>query len=313
MFIRVPVLVPPHEFLQECQQRTFQASQRTRVYTLVDGKQIFGLKTHQPLKGSFAYVKFAETAEGTPLARRICKIHDPADALCVQKSLAVLGRLQGKEGIIPYYGHVEYVSKKNIHKTVLFFDRAKSDFFEVLSEIDSKPFSKAKQLSYASQLLKIFYTLQDEGAHGDVKPENILVSLDEEKLYLADFDTWISKKGPYRLGTFRYMAPEVLFLGKCKDIEKVDVWALGIILFFIFSNTTQNQYHLPWVYKNTGEEVKDAIRDFQCLTTDEKKQRFQTRILDPNILELLLRMIETNWKLRFTVQQAYEYFQAHIQ
>jgi serine/threonine protein kinase len=75
--------------------------------------------------------------------------------------------------------------------------------------------------------------------HCDIKPENILVNHSDDKLSLAliDFGLTISPGGTrYELCTITYRPPELFFSDN--DIyhtEKVDIWALGVTLYYIVS------------------------------------------------------------------------------
>lgn len=69
--------------------------------------------------------------------------------------------------------------------------------------------------------------------HRDLKPENLLVS-DKGNIKISDFGWAAIKEGVDSMkntfcGTFDYMAPEILENKPYN--EKVDVWALGVLLF----------------------------------------------------------------------------------
>jgi serine/threonine protein kinase len=67
--------------------------------------------------------------------------------------------------------------------------------------------------------------------HRDIKPENILVALNGQPK-LSDFGWSVHAPNSQRTtfcGTVDYLSPEVV-LGK-KHSEKVDVWALGVLLY----------------------------------------------------------------------------------
>lgn len=94
-------------------------------------------------------------------------------------------------------------------------------------------FSEESAYKYFTQTCSAILFLHNNGlSHRDIKPENLL--LDEcNNIKLCDF-SWCSKidsKKPFTelCGTFEYMAPEIIR----KDFynEKVDVWALGVLLY----------------------------------------------------------------------------------
>jgi serine/threonine protein kinase len=67
--------------------------------------------------------------------------------------------------------------------------------------------------------------------HRDVKLENIFIGSDGQ-IKLADFGLATSKPPPLTTlnGVLQYQAPELLVNDRAYD-EKVDVWALGIVLY----------------------------------------------------------------------------------
>jgi len=71
--------------------------------------------------------------------------------------------------------------------------------------------------------------------HGDVKPENILLSASNSKLKLADFGSSLMKGIPpeqvYHARTTAYCPPEILLGGTCN--ATTDMWAVGCILYIL--------------------------------------------------------------------------------
>jgi serine/threonine protein kinase len=93
-------------------------------------------------------------------------------------------------------------------------------------------------------LIGLQYLHSNNIIHRDLKPENILINTfpdGSDILIIGDFG--ISKKGIENirktntlngLGTVYYMAPETIY--KNLSSSKVDMWALGIILYQLFEN-----------------------------------------------------------------------------
>lgn len=94
-------------------------------------------------------------------------------------------------------------------------------------------FSEETAFKYFTQTCSAIYFLHKNGlCHRDIKPENLLLD-ENNNIKLCDF-SWcnkIDRKKPFNdfCGTYEYMAPEIIR----KDFydEKVDVWALGVLLF----------------------------------------------------------------------------------
>lgn len=87
--------------------------------------------------------------------------------------------------------------------------------------------------------------------HRDLKPSNILIDA-SKKVKIIDFG-FASLKGDFQLklycGTPEFMAPE-LIERKPYDGQKVDMWALGVILHFILTKK------YPFVGRNEREILK---------------------------------------------------------
>ena len=93
---------------------------------------------------------------------------------------------------------------------------------------------------FTSMLDAVAYCHENGVAHRDLKPENIM--LDKNwNVKLIDFGLAAPVEGrdgsgflKTKLGTVGYMAPEQL-LGRLYEGEKVDIFALGVILFVMIS------------------------------------------------------------------------------
>ena len=90
---------------------------------------------------------------------------------------------------------------------------------------------------YASQIVLVFQFLhKNHIVYRDLKPENLLIGKDGY-LRLTDFGFAKRLEKPYRTwtlcGTPEYIAPEIL-LNRGHNFS-VDWWALGILLFEMFT------------------------------------------------------------------------------
>ena len=84
------------------------------------------------------------------------------------------------------------------------------------------------------QILEAMAYLHSKGiVHRDIKPENILLT-DNFMPKLADFGTSGNKRviANTFCGTYEYMAPEIYL--RRQHTDKVDVWAMGILLYELF-------------------------------------------------------------------------------
>jgi hypothetical protein len=124
--------------------------------------------------------------------------------------------------------------------------------------------------------------------HGDIKPQNILLSEETGKMYYKIIDFGLSKilgEGEYYykgLGTLLFIAPEVyLNIG---FNHKADIWSLGVLLhYLLFGNlpfdcsneddteiayTIVNEEYIIPDYKYISKEAKDLVT--KCLVKDQR-------------------------------------------
>ena len=89
--------------------------------------------------------------------------------------------------------------------------------------------------------------------HRDLKTNNI-VFLDEEKTHVAIIDFGISSTSSggdvLKAGTLKYLPPEIFNGETFKNSTKIDMWALGIILYLLYFKT------FPFDGKNFSEIKK---------------------------------------------------------
>ncbi|KAG0378843.1 hypothetical protein BGX24_002633 [Mortierella sp. AD032] len=106
----------------------------------------------------------------------------------------------------------------------------------------------------------VAYLHSKEIVHRDLKPENLLfkTKAEDSELLIADFGlSKIIDKDKFDLltttcGTPGYMAPEIL--QKSGHGKPVDMWAIGVITFFLLSG------HTPFDRQNTLDEMHAIIK-----------------------------------------------------
>lgn len=130
---------------------------------------------------------------------------------------------------------LDYEFKEN--KIVMLIELAKhGDLYGLLPKIDELGENKILKMYY--KILKALQYLHSNNyVHRDIKPENILITK-KFKPKLADFGTSVKNNiiANTFCGTYEYMAPEVYL--RCKQNDKVDVWAVGILLYEIMHKRT---------------------------------------------------------------------------
>jgi serine/threonine protein kinase len=167
----------------------------------------------------------------------------------------------------------------DINKThiVLLIEHAKyGDLFSILPKLKEIP--ESKLLKFYFQFLKAMHYLHGQGfVHRDIKPENILITR-KFSPRLADFGTSAQTdfvKNTF-CGTYEYMAPEIY--QRLKQTEKVDIWAMGILLYEMTHQFTPFK-------KKSVPEIKKML--------DEHKIEFKPD-LNPLIKNFILRILKFN-------------------
>lgn len=139
---------------------------------------------------------------------------------------------KNKSGILPIF--TWFMDQERIYVVVEY--AIGGDLYSYMMKQPNKVLNKKDIILVIKQLAEILEIMHDNGiAHRDIKPENILL-LNEgnvKKICLADLG-WACKFNQDRrttmCGTLDYLPPEMV-RSQEYDASKVDVWALGILLY----------------------------------------------------------------------------------
>lgn len=147
--------------------------------------------------------------------------------------------------------------------------------------------SEHKIIKFFKEVVEAVSNVHESGfVHRDIKPENILIAK-RFSPKLADFGASreIGKLKNTFCGTLEYMAPEVLL--KEEQSEKVDIWALGVLLYEMFHGKTP--------FKNmSAEEIKSRIKSNDL--------RFKSDLEEP-IRQLIQRLLKYDPNERPSAQE----------
>ncbi|MGF1487838.1 MAG: pentapeptide repeat-containing protein [Prochloraceae cyanobacterium] len=152
----------------------------------------------------------------------------------------------------------------------------------------------------AIAILEILVYLQGQNPpviHGDIKPENILVNCQEEKIevYLVDF-SWSRAESPEIAasstvkGTLGFMPPEQIYNRQLSLAS--DLYSLGVTLICLFSQTKSTQIG-QLIGDSSGFKVRqitpklDAplIKWLQKMVAFKQKERYQDAVTALNALK----------------------------
>ncbi|KAB5590322.1 Pkinase domain-containing protein [Ceratobasidium theobromae] len=132
--------------------------------------------------------------------------------------------------------------------------------------------------------------------HLDLKPGNVLLTLDEGQLMLSDFGTaqdalQSSRERTGNTGTLEYCAPESLRHDQDGTLRQVtsksDMWSLGMVLHKLV------YFRLPWKNDENLTELENEIIGFQGYKANtENTQAFAKRRLPVALCQLLSKLLD---------------------
>ena len=162
---------------------------------------------------------------------------------------------------------------------------------ELSSLLSSK---KRLQEDHAKKIFRqiynaVFYIHSKSIIHRDLKPNNILF-LDEEKTHIIIIDFGISgssngnQKESVKAGTELYLPPEVLMGKEFSSNTKIDIWALGVILYRMVQGCH------PFAEKGKNSLINSIIKN---------KLEFNKKIkISESLKKLLEGLLEKNYRFR---------------
>ena len=154
--------------------------------------------------------------------------------------------------------------KKNQHENIcipcnyyildsLFIEESIQYSFDLFHALENNLINFENIYSYIKQLSSAIYHLHYECqyAHRDLKPENILIKeLNGEYIFLLtdfDFSCEINNDSKFQGGSESYAGPEI-FMKEKNDWGKLDIWALGIVIYILIFK------EFPWKIALVSDE-----------------------------------------------------------
>lgn len=174
------------------------------------------------------------------------------------------------------------------------------------------------------------YTINNYINYDDIIEKKEILKFD---IYLADFGICFHKEKEINntIQTRNYRAPEIILRIEY-NIEKIDSWSLGCILYelieekllFDFSNINDiesNRYHLYLLYKYIGiipdEMINDSYDKYKFFTKNNLLKKYNTCDFDiifdkffnnNNFIYIILKnTLEYNFNNRWSINELYNY------
>ena len=208
------------------------------------------------------------------------KLMKNVDYKCFAHELVILALLD-HENIPKFYG---IIREKNVLSLVFEFIEGKT-----LDQFNLNEFNLKERYNIIYQLASCLeYIHSKKFIHRDLKPENIMLD-NQGKIHLLDFSiAKVITNAEFTLtrakGTLNYLAPECLELSEISEDQqiiskitsKVDVWAFGCIVSWLFSG------YVPW-----SDKYKDLPPIIQQILMKKIPFSIPKNIEDKNIIKII--------------------------
>ena len=222
---------------------------------------------------------------------------------------------------VPNINNIVFDKKNNLYGIILPYINSipTTEILKIMTPIDRKIFMY--------KMLKILHTIHTCGIiHRDIKPQNIIIEKDTNRVYLIDFGIadfyQFGNKMTFKAGTKSYKAPELLLNLETYNYG-VDIWSLGCIFL-------ESIFRKPAIFYDDSDD-KIIARQINVLGYESYKfyldkininldrysgeskldiERFIGNIniydktLNDNEIDLLERMLEPNPEKRITASGA---------
>ena len=224
------------------------------------------------------------------------KLMKNVDYKCFAHELVILALLE-HENIPKFYG---IIREKNVLSLVFEFIEGKTlDQFKITDFTTEQKYNMIYQLTSCLE-----YIHNKKFIHRDLKPENIMLD-NQGKIHLLDFSiAKVITNAEFTLtrakGTLNYLAPECLELSEISEDQqiiskitsKVDVWAFGCIVSWLFSG------YVPW-----SDKYKDLPPIIQQILMKKLPFSIPKNIDDKNIIKIIEMSTEVDVDKRKSMKE----------